>query len=73
MRWTSQYPEDAQIRIRHRFLFFPKTINEHTRWLEWATWSERYHCNTVESFKRLGFIFIPHWSDIQWVDKEVGR
>ncbi len=39
MRWRKKR---KLFRIRKRFLFFPKTINGETRWLEWAYVQKRY-------------------------------
>ena len=64
MRWVrknkKQYHGDT--RIRSGFLFFPRTINNETRWLEQASWSE---------------MLIPsemggplYWANLKWLDKE---
>lgn len=45
-------------RIKTRFLLFPKTINNETRWLEKATYQQLYH-NQVSIF----------WKNEQWLEK----
>ena len=31
-----------EVRIRNKFLWFPKTITSQTRWLEYAVWEEKF-------------------------------
>lgn len=45
MRWITKkrnFPKDGEVRIRRKFLFFPKTILEETRWLEFCTFTEMF-------------------------------
>ena len=46
MQWNSRpkerAPSPGDFRDRGAFLFFPKTINGQTRWLEFATWTEKF-------------------------------
>ena len=45
MRWktkTKSYPAFGQIRYIRRFLWRPITLNEETRWLEFAVIKEEY-------------------------------
>lgn len=44
--------------IESGFLWFPKTINGETRWLERATWKMRVYVSYTEAF----------FDDIEWVD-----
>jgi len=54
-------PESGDIRIRMAFLFLPKTIGLDWRWLEWATWGERYVTPYLES---------SYWKAEKWLDGE---
>jgi len=58
MRWTT--PQHGDYRIKKGFLLFPKEINNVVRWLERATWKQRYG---------FGFMYAEYWQDIQWVAK----
>lgn len=43
MRWNEEpeyRPDNGTLRRRKRFLWFPKTIDGQTRWLETAEWQE---------------------------------
>jgi hypothetical protein len=51
-------PEDKQRRIIKRFLFFPRTIGNETRWLEHAIIEQKYH-----QYKNAGF-----WEDDKWIN-----
>lgn len=42
MRWNAELPEVGETRKRRKFLWWPKTINGETRWLEVARWEEVY-------------------------------
>ena len=43
MRFYSKpSPKGGETRTKSGFLFFPKTIGLETRWLENATWKDRY-------------------------------
>lgn len=63
MRWDKRPqahgPAEGDIRHRSEFLFFPKTINGKTRWLEHAQWTEKYGRVWTTSFSG------SHWYD--WV------
>ena len=54
-------PKNGDLRIRTQFLLFPKEINREVRWLERASWQEKY-CT--------GYIFLK-WLELKWVDEEV--
>lgn len=43
MKWYKEHPSPGHIRKRTRFLFFPKNIEGEIRWLEKATWVEKYY------------------------------
>jgi hypothetical protein len=36
MRWKYKQWKHGEIRIIKKFVFFPISINEETRWLEWV-------------------------------------
>ena len=55
-------PKLGDTRIKSRFLLFPKTIDNTTRWLERASWKELYDDNIYNEF------FSPFWSAIEWTD-----
>ena len=40
MRWYRNRIQIKDTRIKTSFLWFPKEINDETRWLERATWKE---------------------------------
>ncbi len=68
MRWNkSKNPINKEERRVTRFLFFPKTINNETRWLETTT------------FIQICIYFDPDWSDgynktaWHWIDLRWGR
>lgn len=35
-------PSAGDYRLRHGFLFFPRSLEEELRWLEQARWEEQY-------------------------------
>jgi hypothetical protein len=51
-------PADRQIRIRHKFLWFPKTIGGVRIWLERARWIEVSHACS----------FYTDWRECCWLD-----
>lgn len=60
MRWTNYAPGDY--REKTRFLLFPKTIGYETRWLEVATWEEKYNpCNEYNSL-------FSNWVPTKWIE-----
>lgn len=62
MRWfkMSHDPDYGTIRARSKFLWLPLTIGSESRWLERATWMEKWS---------LGAWFGDHWRPYEWVDK----
>ena len=56
MRWKPI--TDGTTRVKSGFLIFPKTIENETRWLEYARWEQRY-------FNCSGTRF---WSTKRWID-----
>jgi hypothetical protein len=58
MRWRKK--QEGDVRVRTRFLIFPKTIYVWTRWWERATWKEQY-TTTAMGARR-------YWKPIEWVD-----
>lgn len=55
MRWETR---QAGVRTRRRFLVWPKTIGNLTRWWEFAMWEERYHRGVTMSW----------WEARRWLD-----
>lgn len=62
MRWVRKNKKryHGDTRIKSGFLFFPKTIHNETRWLEHATWTERF---TSGSSWESCF-----WYGLEWLD-----
>jgi len=52
-------PDNKEIRKRDNFLWFPKTIDYQTRWLERAKWKEIYTWT--------GDRYV--WKILEWVDE----
>jgi hypothetical protein len=52
MRWTQ--PKHGEHRQRRVFLWFPRTLNRETRWLEMATVEQEY--------------WFTSWLWLKWVD-----
>ena len=65
MRWRKKVLEEGETRVKRGFLFFPKTINNETRWLEYATWRE----HTIGQSDGCGSWFI--WGELEWVDYDL--
>jgi hypothetical protein len=61
MRWNSEFrgPYFGDTRVREGFLFFPVTLNDETRWLEWARWEE--------FLDRFGEDWTPWWHKSKWL------
>ena len=58
MRWNSKNPYPNSVRLRIKFLFWPKDIDGEVRWLEKAGWNEEFvECNHGPNF----------WAPIRWV------
>jgi len=60
MRWITRNYKNNDTRLRTNFLWFPKTINEETRWLERATWAEYYV--VLPEQLRTGV----YWKPLEW-------
>lgn len=62
MRWNKkQKPTWGTFRERKKFLWFPKTINGETRWLEVSRWQEEFRIIT-------GYApYIYRWVPIHWI------
>lgn len=58
MRWME--PKKGDIKIRNRFLLFPKKINGESRWLEKVKYKEVYQF----SYKYQTMF----WEETEWVD-----
>lgn len=55
MKWKN--PRVGEVRIKSGFLLFPKTLENITRWLEFATWEEMYDGWSSKD-----------WGAIRWLD-----
>ncbi len=53
MKWKR--PCHGNLRIKKKFLWFPKTIKQETRWFEVATWEQLYHYGS--------------WLNSRWIDE----
>lgn len=63
MRWKLDRPKDRDIRIKRRFLWFPKIIHREIRWLEVASWSEVYIGDNVSKLYNEDGWYIREWVD----------
>lgn len=60
------YPKIGAARIKTAFLLFPKEINREVRWLEFASWQERYTRHSITSI--LGAR--TEWMAEKWIDNK---
>jgi len=70
MRWKyikkeKKYPKEFEKRIRRIFLFFPKTIENETRWLEFSVIEESFYygksyIDPIDSYVN------GWWNPIRW-------
>lgn len=58
MGFKLQSHERGTIRVRKKFLWFPKEVDREVRWLEKASWQER----------RVGNRYQGYWLAVEWVD-----
>ncbi len=59
MRWTN--PKLGEQRMIRKFLFFPRRIENETRWLEWASIRQRREIDMT------WYLFICEmWCDLRW-------
>lgn len=56
MKFKTKCPKPNEQRLKQRFLFFPKCINNEYRWLEKATWAQVY----VKGYGS------GYWADWKW-------
>ena len=63
-------PEEGDTRIKSKFLLFPKTINNGTRWLERAKWTEELKRRPARLPNGLiaRNIYERRWVVIEWED-----
>ena len=64
MRWITRNYKNDDIRVRTKFLWFPKTINEETRWLERATWEECFVVLPI--WLRNVYTLGVYWKPLKW-------
>jgi len=68
MRWTANhYHKNGATRLKEKFLLFPKRIGRETRWLEYATWREKFKTNVLTPTKG-GTMRCDKWKPTDWVD-----
>jgi len=71
MRWHKKIrktPARGTERERSSFLFWPRTINGETRWLERATILQRYGPTFEEAATQRLKYFTVKWHDVTWID-----
>lgn len=63
MRWFKKQYQGSDQRLRQTFLFWPRTIGNETRWLEWAQWVQvaKAYRNPSDGTTRL------LWIDREWI------
>lgn len=67
MRWYTPVISKGDTRIIHRFLVFPHTIGNQTRWLEYVGIKQLYSSDTyTDDYGYESEHF--HWEDISFVD-----
>lgn len=64
MRWITRNYKNNDTRLRTNFLWFPKTINEETRWLERATRVEYYI--VLPEQLRTPYTSGVYWKPLEW-------
>ena len=75
MKWkaiTRQKYDEGYERIKTRFLFFPKRVNDEWRWLEKASWMQSYeylYTDVQGEESKDVYRFI----DLCWVDPTKGE
>ena len=66
MKWKRLIYKYGDVRIREKFLFFPKTMvcgtYLETRWLEHAKWMEKFET------KYVGDVSSIKWHCVAWID-----
>ena len=58
-------PRMFDIRTRNGFLFIPRIIDNEFRWLQRASWEERYQC--VEGFGYKCWSGYECWVPVKWL------
>lgn len=56
-------PTPNQLRIRRAFLWSPKTIMKERRWLERASWTEKYYYADFGKGRGMGGWMAIHWGE----------
>ena len=64
MRWNNKTYQEGDQRIRRKFLWFPQTLNNQTRWLETA----RVYQSLERAIDCLGGPYLE-WQDVSWWDE----
>ena len=64
MKWQiKSRPQIGDIRIKEKFLLFPKSTNDEYRWLEKAKWKEKY----VRTYSK-DYGYFDSWECIEFID-----
>lgn len=63
-----KHPEINDTRIIKKFLLFPKRIEYETRWLEVASWEEKFTLYYLPHVLSHGSAF---WDSIKWVENDI--
>jgi hypothetical protein len=56
-------PRHGEVRVITKFLWFPKCLYPEWRWLETASWTERYFVDHD----------LAYWIEQEWVDDNESR
>lgn len=63
MRWKDiSIPDEGEIRVIKKYLFFPRKIDGEWRWFEWVKIRQKYYINWIGLWSE--------WEDIEWIDEE---
>ena len=72
MRWKAKHEKTkGDERKKSGFLLLPRQIAGEWRWLEYATWIERYNGVYEENVSGIGMIEFEMWEPVAW--GQVGR
>lgn len=66
MRWTNEQPVEGTVRVINKFLFFPRTIQGETRWLEKTKIKQirKYYQDDMRDAYSKSFWY---WEDERWM------
>jgi hypothetical protein len=72
MKWNHKIFTHGEARRRRAFLFFPKTIENQTRWFEFATWQENFRVSICDTMRGKYKSSNGYWEEIRWLENSVG-